>query len=234
MNTQNNKQLENDIRRTIGKVLDQKHTDLISAEIMELVISHVGLSRLYQEKGIYSEKDISAAIGYALMERLEVRYPTTLYEDILKVVEELKPVGCFSIGLAKEAEKELLAMDDFHTNYWSTITAKVKEIQSRYKANKEDATLFSVKDFIYKKGWQTEIFMKGNEDAMNVSILFDNNGTEDRIDFNIEAFNTSELNELFSEFCKEENCEENSVLGIWIERVADGVLDLQLLEEREA
>lgn len=237
MNTQReHMELRKDVRKMLGKLLDKQHADLISDEIMGQVISHVNLSRLYQEKQIYREQDISAAIGYVLMERLEIRYPSTLWQDILETIDDVlhrKYLGLFRIGLAKEVEKELLVSGDFQETYWSTISNTIEKIYSRYAKSVDDATPFTVKEFIHQKGWSASCYMDGTEPAMTVFVTFDNNGKDDCVDFNINSFDTDELQECFTTFCKEEKCIENSVTDICIQKVGASLDALRRMEEKE-
>lgn len=175
-----------------------------------------------QENGHYSKWDIILGIN-----------SSSLLDNILKVIEDEGKRVDFSIGLAKEVEKELqLRAFGYHSDaYWDTITNTVNEIYSRYMQSAEDAGAMTVKEYIHKKGWQSSVWMNGTERYMSVSISFDNNGYSSIVDFNIPSFDTDRLQTLFSAFCKENNCRKDSVTGIYIQKVSYSIEELTLCEK---
>ena len=87
----------------------------------------------------------------------------------------------------------------------------------------------TIKQCIAKKGW---IYAAINHNmvyrSMDVDIDFENDGIIDETEFCIAAYNTSELNELFADFCKENGIPNNTVESITIVRVYETDVEIEL------
>ena len=84
----------------------------------------------------------------------------------------------------------------------------------------------TIKQYIKKYGWGLGCDSKPCR-AMNVDIDFINNeGKLDETQFSINAYNVNELDELFTEFCKENNFKRNTVTNISIVEMADSIDEL--------
>lgn len=62
---------------------------------------------------------------------------------------------------------------------------------------------------------------------MNVNVVFESPDNDmDETQFSIRAFDISELDELFSNFCKENNYSQNTVFNIIVTQVAETMEEL--------
>lgn len=84
----------------------------------------------------------------------------------------------------------------------------------------------NVKQFIRKVGWDILCDMSTPHRYMNVNVVFDNNGETDETQFSIKSFDISELNNLFSNFCKENKLPTNTVINIVVVQAAEKMEDL--------
>ncbi|MBM6803890.1 hypothetical protein H6B07_14735 [Mediterraneibacter glycyrrhizinilyticus] len=84
----------------------------------------------------------------------------------------------------------------------------------------------TIKQFIKKYGWQMECTSKPGK-AMSVDIDFvDSEGREDETQMDIKAYDTQELSQLFSDFCKENKFPQNTVTYIAVVQIADTMEEL--------
>ena len=81
----------------------------------------------------------------------------------------------------------------------------------------------TIRQYMKRYGWQNDC---GSEEdkAMNVEVYFINNEQKfDETQFSINAYDVDELDELFSEFCKENGLKRDTVYNIVIVEVADTI-----------
>lgn len=85
----------------------------------------------------------------------------------------------------------------------------------------------TIKEFIKKKGWNIECETKPCR-WMSVDVSFVNSeGIEDETNFDIKAYKTNELEELFKNFAKENNYPVNTVYGVTITAMAETYEELE-------
>ena len=228
------KNLEQDVRRLIVRALMELYGSVkgitYSDEIIAQIMSFTNYNYSCQENGHYCENDIYVAITTVYMKH-HGHNSSSLLNDILKVIDGSAVKVNFGLGLAKEAVKELQALGDFRDTYWDTITNTVNEIYSRYMQSAEYTETTTVKECIHRKGWISSVLMNGTEQYMSVAISFVNNGYSDIVEFTIRSFDTDNLQTLFSAFCKEKKCREDSVTGIYIQKVSYSIEELTLCEK---
>lgn len=84
----------------------------------------------------------------------------------------------------------------------------------------------TIKQCIKKRGWGTDIDLNVPHRSMEVDIVFMNDeGREDETEFCINAYDVNELDELFTEFCKENGLKRNTVTNIIIVRTYEETAD---------
>ncbi len=72
----------------------------------------------------------------------------------------------------------------------------------------------TIKQIIKEKGWQMETDVNIPYRSMDVNICFQAGGIADETQLCINAYDVNELEELFSEFCKENNIPKNAVISV--------------------
>lgn len=218
-----NKMLEKEVRKLIKDIVGPQNENLTDTIIAQAML-RIKLTAPYYEEDGYREEDIVSAIRTILSGQSE--RPASLLLDIIEIVLEVGGNFC----LAKEVEKELLALGSIQDDYWNSIRNTVEEFNYRYKKFKKDETPLSVKDFIYKKGWHTVLWMNETEPYMTVKITFMHNGQLEGACFHIPSFDTERLQKLFSTFCKKNGYKDDSVIDIRITRVAYSLETLKAIE----
>ena len=73
----------------------------------------------------------------------------------------------------------------------------------------------NVKQCIKENGWEINCDVAGCR-YMIVHVVFEVNGLDDSVSFDIKAYDTNELSELFCGFCKENKFPTNTVTNISI------------------
>ena len=87
----------------------------------------------------------------------------------------------------------------------------------------------TVRQFIERKGWNTEVEVKDTDKVMVAAIVFDSGITDlDEVEFDVELYNAVELSRLFTDFCKENCLPVHTVQNVIIKKAAESfeVLDI--------
>lgn len=79
----------------------------------------------------------------------------------------------------------------------------------------------TIKDVILKEGWDLDCNLLKSYSKMEVRVIFDNHGVEDETEFDIKPFDVEELEELFREFCIEENIEPDTAIAVVVSNVGE-------------
>lgn len=83
----------------------------------------------------------------------------------------------------------------------------------------------TVRQYIMEHGWIGEDFT--SKDFVNVKIYFINDDNqEDATEFSIGAYKLNELCDLFDEFCKDNNFDNDTVEGVEVTEVAKSMDEL--------
>mgnify|MGYP003290878670 CR=1 FL=1 len=85
----------------------------------------------------------------------------------------------------------------------------------------------TIREFIEERGWVMCVRPIPEMAAFSVRIGFDNNGHDDATEFDINAYDINELEELYFTFCTEERIPVNTVQYV---EVVDVAIHIELLE----
>lgn len=83
----------------------------------------------------------------------------------------------------------------------------------------------TVKKYIREKGWQFDCKKKPFR-AMNVQIGFEHDGIADETEFSIDAYDATDLSNLFDAFCAENGFDNDTVLYVTVAEVASTMEEL--------
>lgn len=87
----------------------------------------------------------------------------------------------------------------------------------------------TVKEFVEKEGWYVEGNTKPSRvQAVNVSFV-NSDGRDDETQFDIRAYDVSELSALFKDFCKENGFKDDTVTRVSIVAMAESEEELEAM-----
>ena len=79
----------------------------------------------------------------------------------------------------------------------------------------------TIREFIKKHGWNSETVVKKTDKVMSVAVVFESDVSGlDETEFDINAYDCLELNELYTDFCRENKCAVNTVVNVIIKKSA--------------